>query len=52
MPETEYANTWPEVVDSSAAQLIRWKDKTWGAVAKVLGGGTAINGGLLGFRGF
>lgn len=44
--ETQYANTWPEVVDTEAAQLIRWTDKTWGAVANVLGGGTSINGGL------
>ena len=34
------------MVDTEAAQLIRWTDKTWGAVAKVLGGGTSINGGL------
>jgi hypothetical protein len=45
LAETEYADTWPEVVNS-AAQLIRWTDQTWGAVANVLGGGTSINGGL------
>lgn len=45
LPETEYADTWPQVVNS-AAQLIQWTDQTWGAVANVLGGGTAINGGL------
>ena len=35
-----------QVVNSKAAQLIRWRDGTWGAVANVLGGGTEINGGL------
>ena len=45
LAETEYADTWPAVVNS-AAQLIRWTDQTWGAVANVLGGGTAINAGL------
>ena len=45
LAETQYADTWPEVVNS-AAQLIRWTDQTWGAVANVLGGGTSINGGL------
>ncbi|CAJ1389906.1 unnamed protein product [Effrenium voratum] len=45
-PLTEFAHTWPQVVNSKAAQLIRWRDGTWGAVANVLGGGTEINGGL------
>lgn len=45
LPETEYADTWPQVVNS-AAQLIQWTDQTWGAVGNVLGGGTSINGGL------
>ena len=45
LAETAYADTWPQVVNS-AAQLIRWTDETWGAVANVLGGGTSINGGL------
>ncbi|CAE7189316.1 MDL4 [Symbiodinium necroappetens] len=46
VPKTEFANTWPEVVNTKAAQNIRWNDGTWGAVANVLGGGTEINGGL------
>jgi len=46
VPKTEFANTWPEVVNTKAAQNIRWTDGTWGAVANVLGGGTEINGGL------
>merc|ERR1712048_1548199 len=43
---TQSANTWPSVVNTDAAELIQWSDGTWGAVAKVLGGGTEINGGL------
>ncbi|CAE7161571.1 unnamed protein product, partial [Symbiodinium pilosum] len=46
VPDTEWANTWPQVVNTKAAQEIRWTDGTWGAVANVLGGGTQINGGL------
>ena len=46
VPETEFANTWPQVINTKVAQTIRWTDGTWGAVANVLGGGTEINGGL------
>jgi choline dehydrogenase len=45
-PQTQQASSWPQVINSDAVQLIRWTDGTWGAVAQVLGGGTAINGGL------
>lgn len=45
-PMTQQAKTWPAVANSDAAQLVRFTDGTWGAVAKVLGGGTEINGGL------
>eukprot|EP00931_Biecheleriopsis_adriatica_P033823 TRINITY_DN19615_c0_g1_i1.p1 TRINITY_DN19615_c0_g1~~TRINITY_DN19615_c0_g1_i1.p1 ORF type:complete len:575 (+),score=103.72 TRINITY_DN19615_c0_g1_i1:23-1726(+) len=46
IPSTQAANTWPHVVNTEAAEMIRWEDGTWGAVANVLGGGTEINGGL------
>jgi len=46
LPETQAADTWPSVVNTEAAEMIRWSDGSWGAVAKVLGGGTEINGGL------
>lgn len=46
LPLTQQAQTWPKVVASSAAELLRWEDGTWGAVAQVLGGGTSVNGGL------
>lgn len=46
IPETHQAQAWPRVVNPAAAETIRWTDGTWGAVAKVLGGGTSINGGL------
>eukprot|EP00933_Yihiella_yeosuensis_P028744 TRINITY_DN22576_c0_g1_i1.p1 TRINITY_DN22576_c0_g1~~TRINITY_DN22576_c0_g1_i1.p1 ORF type:complete len:692 (-),score=116.23 TRINITY_DN22576_c0_g1_i1:245-2257(-) len=46
MKETRSASTWPQVVDSEATETIRWSEGVWGAVAKVLGGGTSVNGGL------
>lgn len=46
LPETQSADTWPSVVNTEAAEMIRWSDGSWGAVANVLGGGTEINGGL------
>lgn len=46
IPETQQAATWPDVVNTAAVQPIRWQDGTWGAVASVLGGATAVNGGL------
>eukprot|EP00442_Polarella_glacialis_P045468 CAMPEP_0115135430 /NCGR_PEP_ID=MMETSP0227-20121206/55719_1 /TAXON_ID=89957 /ORGANISM="Polarella glacialis, Strain CCMP 1383" /LENGTH=679 /DNA_ID=CAMNT_0002542163 /DNA_START=63 /DNA_END=2102 /DNA_ORIENTATION=+ len=46
IPETQQASTWPAVVNTKAAQEIQWTDGVWGAVANVLGGGTAVNGGL------
>lgn len=46
LPQTQQASTWPGVVNTNAAQMIQWTDGTWGSVARVLGGGTAVNGGL------
>jgi len=46
IPDTQQAQTWPAVVNGKAGQAIRWEDGTWGTVAKVLGGGTEVNGGL------
>mmetsp|Transcript_88043 Transcript_88043/g.158722 ORF Transcript_88043/g.158722 Transcript_88043/m.158722 type:complete len:416 (+) Transcript_88043:56-1303(+) len=45
VPATQQAGTWPYVVNTEAAQHIRWEDGVWGTAAKVLGGGTSINGG-------
>jgi len=44
--DTQQASTWPKVVNTDATQQIQWKNGVWGAVANVLGGGTAVNGGL------
>lgn len=45
VPATEQAGTWPYVVNTEATQHIRWQEGVWGTAAKVLGGGTSINGG-------
>eukprot|EP00933_Yihiella_yeosuensis_P048499 TRINITY_DN4473_c0_g1_i1.p1 TRINITY_DN4473_c0_g1~~TRINITY_DN4473_c0_g1_i1.p1 ORF type:complete len:754 (-),score=138.18 TRINITY_DN4473_c0_g1_i1:721-2847(-) len=45
VPETQQATTWPFVVNTKAAEHIRMEDGVWGTAAKVLGGGTSINGG-------
>ena len=46
MAETQTAGAWPAVINTGAAELIRFKEGTWGAAGKVLGGGTSVNGGL------
>jgi choline dehydrogenase len=45
IPSTQQAGTWPFVINTEATEHIRWLDGVWGTVAKVLGGGTSINGG-------
>jgi len=42
---TQSANGWPKSVND-AGENIRWTEGVWGVVAKVLGGGTSLNGGL------
>jgi choline dehydrogenase-like flavoprotein len=42
--ESLSGHTWPAVVNQ-AAQLMRWTEGTWGAVGKVLGGGSSVNDG-------
>eukprot|EP00928_Gymnodinium_smaydae_P071449 TRINITY_DN55028_c0_g1_i1.p1 TRINITY_DN55028_c0_g1~~TRINITY_DN55028_c0_g1_i1.p1 ORF type:complete len:655 (+),score=129.39 TRINITY_DN55028_c0_g1_i1:54-1967(+) len=46
IPETQSGYEWPQVLATKALQSIRWTDGVWGGVAKVLGGGASINGGL------
>lgn len=46
-PATKQMGTWPFVVNTDVVQALRFTDGTWGAVAKVLGGGTSINGGYV-----
>jgi len=43
--ETQQAGTWPFVVNTEAAEHVQWEEGVWGTAAKVLGGGTSINGG-------
>jgi len=45
IPSTQAMSGWPASVND-AGQTIRWTDGVWGVVAKVLGGGTSLNGGL------
>lgn len=46
VPSTQTLEGWPASVNEGG-QNIRWTDGVWGVVAKVLGGGTSLNGGLL-----
>jgi len=43
---TNYEAGWPQSVNDGG-ENIRWTEGVWGVAAKVLGGGTSLNGGLL-----
>jgi len=45
IPSTQTMSGWPKSVND-AGQTVRWTEGVWGVVAKVLGGGTSLNGGL------
>jgi len=45
IPSTQVMSGWPASVND-AGVTVRWTDGVWGVVAKVLGGGTSLNGGL------
>lgn len=47
VPATQQASTWPYVINTEAGQAIRWTEGVWGVAARVLGGGTSINGGYM-----
>lgn len=44
--DTQSAEYWPDVVNSEASESIRFEEGTWGAIGKVLGGGSSVNDGL------
>eukprot|EP00425_Heterocapsa_triquetra_P041681 CAMPEP_0195067836 /NCGR_PEP_ID=MMETSP0448-20130528/12775_1 /TAXON_ID=66468 /ORGANISM="Heterocapsa triquestra, Strain CCMP 448" /LENGTH=239 /DNA_ID=CAMNT_0040099313 /DNA_START=27 /DNA_END=742 /DNA_ORIENTATION=+ len=45
VPSTQSMYGWPKAVNA-AGEVIRWSEGVWGVAAKVLGGGTSLNGGL------
>jgi len=45
VPSTQTMSGWPRSV-RDAGELVRFTEGVWGVVGEVLGGGTALNGGL------